>query len=101
MSDIRFNQWLHNSGTGGISQDSAGHVGIGTTVPTHINALTNNNSILHVGIVSCNTLNAASKIEGAIDDWIIHQSDTNTKFGFPTTDTFTAHTAGSERLRID
>ena len=101
MSDIRFNQWLHNSGTGGISQDSAGHVGIGTTVPTHINALTHNNSILHVGIVSCNTLNAASKIEGAIDDWIIHQSDTNTKFGFPTTDTFTAHTAGSERLRID
>ena len=100
MSDIRFNQWLHNSGTGGISQDSAGHVGIGTTVPTHINALTNNNSILHVGIVSCNTLNAASKIEGSIDDWIIHQDDTNTKFGFPTTDTFTVETAGSERLRI-
>jgi len=101
MSDIRFNQWLHNSGTGGISQDSVGHVGIGTTVPTHINALTNNNSILHVGIVSCNTLNAASKIEGAIDDWIIHQSDTNTKFGFPTTNTFTVETAGSERFRID
>ena len=100
MSDIRFNQWLHNSGTGGISQDSAGHVGIGTTVPTHINALTNNNSILHVGIVSCNTLNAASKIEGAIDDWIIHQSDTNTKFGFPTTDTFAVETAGDERIRI-
>ncbi len=100
MSDIRFNQWLHNSGTGGISQDSAGHVGIGTTVPTHINALTNNNSILHVGIVSCNTLNAASKIEGSIDDWIIHQSDTNTRFGFPSTDTFTVETAGSERLRI-
>jgi len=100
MSDIRFNQWLHNSGTGGISQDSAGHVGIGTTVPTHINALTNNNSILHVGIVSCNTLNAASKIEGSIDDWIIHQDDTNTKFGFPTTDTFTVETAGSEALRI-
>ena len=100
MSDIRFNQWLHNSGTGGISQDSAGHVGIGTTVPTHINALTNNNSILHVGIVSCNTLNAASKIEGSIDDWIIHQSDTNTKFGFPDADTFSLETAGSERLRI-
>ena len=100
MSDIRFNQWLHNSGTGGISQDSAGHVGIGTTVPTHINALTNNNSILHVGIVSCNTLNAASKIEGSIDDWIIHQDDTNTKFGFPAADTITAETAGAERLRI-
>ena len=101
MSDIRFNQWLHNSGTGGISQDSAGHVGIGTTVPTHVNALTHNNSILHVGIVSCNTLNAASKIEGAIDDWIIHQSDTNTRFGFPAADTFSVETNSAERLRIN
>ena len=98
MSDIRFNQWLHNSGTGGISQDSAGHVGIGTTVPTHINALTNNNSILHVGIVSCNTLNAASKIEGSIDDWIIHQDDTNTKFGFPAADQFQVYVAGAPKI---
>lgn len=34
MSDIRFNRWLHQSGTGGVSQDSSGRVGIGTTVPT-------------------------------------------------------------------
>jgi len=34
MSDIRFNSWLHQSGTGGVYQDSAGEVGIGTTVPT-------------------------------------------------------------------
>ena len=34
MSDIRFNRWLHQSGTGGVSQDSSGHIGIGTTVPT-------------------------------------------------------------------
>ena len=33
MSDIRFNQWLHNSGTGGVSQVDGGHVGIGTTNP--------------------------------------------------------------------
>ena len=101
MSDIRFNQWLHNSGTGGISQDSAGHVGIGTTVPTHINALTNNNSILHVGIVSCNTLNAASKIEGSIDDWIIHQDDTNTKFGFPGADQFEIHAGGGPQVHVN
>ena len=100
MSDIRFNQWLHNSGTGGISQDSAGHVGIGTTVPTHINALTHNNSILHVGIVSCNTLNAASKIEGSIDDWIIHQDDTNTKFGFPAADQIQFDTGGTNYLKL-
>ena len=34
MSDIRFNRWLHQSGTGGVYQDSAGNVGIGTSVPT-------------------------------------------------------------------
>ena len=34
MSDIRFNRWLHNSGTGGVYQDSSGRVGIGSSVPT-------------------------------------------------------------------
>ena len=34
MSDIRFNRWLHQSGTGGIHQDSSGNIGIGTSVPT-------------------------------------------------------------------
>ena len=34
MSDIRFNNWLHQSGTGGVYQDSSGRVGIGTSVPT-------------------------------------------------------------------
>ena len=34
MSDIRFNRWLHQSGTGGVYQDSTGSVGIGTSVPT-------------------------------------------------------------------
>ena len=33
MSDIRFNRWLHQSGTGGVSQDSSGRVGIGSSVP--------------------------------------------------------------------
>ena len=34
MSDIRFNRWLHQSGTGGVYQDGSGRVGIGTSVPT-------------------------------------------------------------------
>ncbi len=101
MSDIRFNQWLHNSGTGGVAQDSTGHVGIGTTVPTHPNALTHNNSILAVGIVSCKILNASTTIEGFIDDWIQHTGDTDTKFGFPTDNTFEVHTGGSPRIKID
>lgn len=32
MSDIRYNSWLHRSGTGGVYQDSSGRVGIGTSV---------------------------------------------------------------------
>ena len=33
MSDIRFNNWKHQSGTGGVVQDSSGQVGIGSTIP--------------------------------------------------------------------
>ena len=33
MSDIRFNNWKHQSGTGGVVQDAAGKVGIGSTLP--------------------------------------------------------------------
>ena len=34
MSDIRFNNWKHQSGTGGVTQNAAGNVGIGSTLPT-------------------------------------------------------------------
>jgi hypothetical protein len=34
MSDIRFNRWLHQSGTGGVYQDASGRVGIGSSTPT-------------------------------------------------------------------
>jgi hypothetical protein len=36
MSEIRFNRWSHQSGTGGIYQDSSGNIGIGTSVPTSV-----------------------------------------------------------------
>ena len=36
-----------------------------------------------------------------IDDYLIHDGDTNTKIGFPANDTFTVTTANSERLRVD
>ena len=52
MSDIRFNRWLHNSGTGGVYQDSSGRVGIGSSVPT--------SSLDIVGTVSATTFNSVS-----------------------------------------
>ena len=36
-----------------------------------------------------------------IDDYLIHDGDTDTKVGFPLADTFTVTTANSERLRVD
>ena len=61
MSDIRFNQWLHNSGTGGVSQVDGGHVGIGTTNPL-IPVGAGNTHILNVGVVTCNNISAGSSI---------------------------------------
>ena len=59
MSDIRFNQWLHQSGTGGVTQLSSGHVGIGTTnplIPVH----SGNNAVLNVGVVTANNIYAGT-----------------------------------------
>ena len=59
MSDIRFNQWLHQSGTGGVTQLSTGHVGIGTTdplIPVHAG----NNAVLNVGVVTANSYHGSA-----------------------------------------
>jgi len=102
MSDIRYNQWLHNSGTGGVSQDAGGNIGIGTTAPL-IPVGVGNTSILNVGVVTANYIygTVQGAIEGTLDDWIVHDGDNNTKFGFPAADTYAVETAGDERLRID
>tara|TARA_B100001996_G_scaffold198057_1_gene151645 strand:- start:189 stop:2015 length:1827 start_codon:yes stop_codon:yes gene_type:complete len=101
MSDIRYNQWLHNSGTGGVSQDAGGNIGIGTTAPL-IPVGAGNTTILNVGVVTANYIygTVQGAIEGTLDDWIVHAGDTNTKIGFSANDTFQVHTGGSARLTV-
>ncbi len=53
MSGIRVNEWLHNSGTGGIWQTSAGNVGIASSVPTAKLVVTGDANIS--GIVTANS----------------------------------------------
>ena len=61
---------------------SAGKVGIGTTSPSY-------------------PLEVAGADSVGIDDYIIHNGDGNTKFGFPSNDKFKVRTAGTDALTID
>ena len=61
---------------------SDGKVGIGTTNPS--------NPLTVVGADSV-----------GIDDYILHNGDSNTKFGFPSNDSFKVRTAGSDRFYIN
>ena len=66
MSDIRFNRWLHQSGTGGVYQDSSGNIGIGTSVPTSAldiqsgNVKIGGNVLSSSGVSTFTTVNATT-----------------------------------------
>ena len=58
MSDIRFEGWLHRSGTGGVYQDSAGNVGIASTQPKSLLDIGNGGfQVVATGISSVTTVN--------------------------------------------
>ncbi len=130
MSDIRYNKWLHNSGTGGVSQDAGGNIGIGTTAPL-IPVGAGNTAILNVGVVTCNSIEVTGNVsvggtltyqdvtnidsvgiitarsvidaQGYINlaQKIIHTGDADTSIEFPSNDTISFETAGSQRLNIN
>jgi len=57
---------------------------------------------LGIGVTS---ITAGNRLEVAggtigIDDYLVHNGDTNTKFGFVANDNFAITTAGSERIRV-
>ena len=69
MSDIRFNNWKHQSGTGGVTQNSGGNVGIGSTLPS--SALDVGGDGKFTGVVTATSFSgslAASNLTGTIAD---------------------------------
>ncbi|BCV08087.1 MAG: hypothetical protein CM15mL4_1410 [uncultured marine virus] len=106
MSDIRFNQWLHQSGTGGVSQVDGGHVGIGTTNPDI--AVHSANAIkLNVGIVTANSVYAGnfygsgSNLTGVGYVDKIIEGDTKVEVFDAGSQYISAEVNGSEKFRID
>ena len=63
MSDIRFEGWLHRSGTGGVYQDSAGNVGIASTPPkTRFDIGNGGFQVGPTGIATVTTVNTTNLI---------------------------------------
>jgi len=63
MSDIRFEGWLHRSGTGGVYQDSAGNVGIASTQPQQKLDIGNGEfQVGPTGIATVTTINTTNLI---------------------------------------
>ena len=114
MSDIRFNTWLHRTGSGGVYQDSSGRVGIGSSVPT--------SALSVVGVVSATSFtgpltgNVTGNLTGSVNlttgittvaagstsaPSITPTGDSNTGIFFPSADTIAFAEGGAEALRID
>ena len=74
-----------------IIEGDTGNFGIGTTSPSEKLSVSGN--ITATSITASGTINIAQYIE--------HIGDTNSKFGFSSTDNFEIRTAGSSRLTVD
>ena len=80
-----------------LNVDKIQPIGSGSTVT--VNATDTILTNAQAGVITATRFDGI--ISATTDDWITHQGDSNTKFGFSATDTFAVETAGSERLRID
>jgi len=106
MSDIRFNRWLHQSGTGGVYQDSTGRVGIGTSVPTSALDVQSgtikigNNTLSSSGVSTFSSGIAVAAGTTAAPS-ISPTGDSNTGIFFPSADTIAFGEGGVEAARFD
>ncbi|QOR60322.1 hypothetical protein, partial [Bathycoccus sp. RCC716 virus 1] len=103
IGELRFigSDYIHYSGAAGN-----GRVGINTISPQYsldidgdINI--SSGSTFKIGGVTQTFGGSGSSFNGLIGDYIKHDGNTNTRFGFPTDNTFIIDTNNTERLRID
>jgi hypothetical protein len=106
MSDIRVNRWLHQSGTGGVYQDSTGRVGIGTSVPT--SALDVQSGTIKIGSNTLSSSGVSTFSSGIVvsagttaTPSISPSGDSNTGIFFPAADTIAFTEGGVEAARFD
>jgi hypothetical protein len=91
---------LIEDGLGNASALSVGRSGNGVTITGSLNATLA--TAAQTNITSVGTLSSlAVSGDVSIADKIIHTGDTNTAIRFPSADTVTVETGGSERMRID
>ena len=86
--------------TGNVTGNISGGTVAGST-GTFSGDITANGDITGDGSTDLSGINDATISTLIISDTIAHSGDTNTKIRFPSADTITAETGGSERLRID
>ena len=110
---------VETAGIERVRVDSAGRLGVATDSPvanlhvvgnTYVTSnLTVDTDTLHVdagtnrvGLGTSEPLYPLD-VRGSIsiDDYLIHNSDSDTKVGFPEADTFVVETVGTERVRVD
>ena len=119
-SEIRVNKITHTAGVGTITTSANGIVVSGIiTATSFVGALTGNvtgnvsgssgsatgnaGGLTGTPNISCGTIaGSTGTFTGDVDiaDKIVHTGDTNTAIRFPSADTITSETGGSERLRI-
>ena len=86
--------------TGNVTGNISGGTVAGST-GTFSGDITANGNITGDNSTDISGINDITASMLSISDTITHTGDTNTKIRFPTVDTITAETSGSERVRID
>ena len=107
MSDIRFEGWLHRSGTGGVYQDSAGNVGIASTQPqTRLDIGNGGFQVGPTGIATVTTVNTTNLINATQlshrnliingDMRIAQRATSSTSSGYYSVDRFLCQFGGTD-----